>query len=76
LNLKKIIFCIRKNLEQCWSAVLISHNHSITSRISLTKNGSNQKSILSAYGHWFVSYATSGTFGIAELRGARPYDNA
>jgi hypothetical protein len=37
---KKLIFYLRRNLKQCWSAVLISRNHSITHLISYTKNGS------------------------------------
>jgi hypothetical protein len=50
LSLKNLFCCIRRNLQQCWSAVLISRNHSLTRLISFTKNGSNGRSILSLYG--------------------------
>ncbi len=41
---------IYNNVVPHWSAVLICCNHSITRLISFTKNGSNQRSILSVYG--------------------------
>ncbi len=41
---------IYNNVFPRWSVILISCNHSITRLISFTKNGSNQRSILSLYG--------------------------
>jgi hypothetical protein len=47
------------------SAVLISRNHSITHLISFTKNGSNQRSILSVYGPWNIPYLSAARAGNA-----------
>jgi hypothetical protein len=51
---QKIYFAVLEEIyhnavPQC-SAVLISCNHSIMRLISFSKNGSNQRSILSVYG--------------------------
>jgi hypothetical protein len=49
-NLFAVLEEIYNNVVPHWSAVLISCNHPITRLISVTKNASNQRSVLSVYG--------------------------